>query len=210
MDIVLTPLHSEYGSIYAHINEIGTDLVVQWPEFFSLITAPPNHCRFHWYGYQSNRILNAEVLGLIWRPSGLTIVAQCLTGAFSISEQYFNGFAESSYSDVCDMQVTTSYLVFPFNLKSTQLEPYLIMARKGKPLSDDTRIAIIRMFYSGYNKKDIMKALDIGEMSFWRTLKQWRTNCHFRKQLTRETQGRPRKMGIIESSVCPNCTYCKC
>ena len=108
------------------------------------------------------------------------------------------------------MHVTTACLIFSLNLNSTQLELHLIMARKGKPLADDTRIAIIRMFYSGYNKKDIMKALDIGEGSFWRTLKQWQTNCHFRKHLTRETRGRPRKMGIIESSVCHSCINCIC
>ena len=102
------------------------------------------------------------------------------------------------------MHVTISYIIFPLNLKSTQLELYLIMAQKGKPLADDTRISIIRMFYSGYSKNDIMKALDIGEGSFWHTLKQWKTNCHFHKHLTRETQGRPQKIGIIESSVCPN------
>jgi hypothetical protein len=94
-------------------------------------------------------------------------------------------------------------------ISTAQLELYPIMARKGKPLADATRIAIIRMFHSGYKKKDIMKALDIGEQSFWRTLKLWRTNCYFRKHLTRETRGRPRKLGIIESSVCLNCTHCK-
>ena len=100
--------------------------------------------------------------------------------------------------------------ILSFLFPQSQLELHFIMARKGKPLSDDTRIAIIRMFHSGYNKKDIMKALDIGEGSFWRTLKQWQTNCHFCKHLTRETRGRPRKMGIIESSVCHSCINCIC
>ena len=98
------------------------------------------------------------------------------------------------------MHVTASYLVFLFNLESAQLELYVIMVRKGIPLADATQIAIVRMFYSGYNKKEILKALDIVEGSFWCTLEQWQTNCHFCKH----------SMGIIESLVCHGCTNCSC
>ena len=103
-----------------------------------LITASPNHCRFHWYGYQSNCFLDSQVIGPVWRPPGLIIDVQCLAGAITISGQYFNGFAELNHSGVCGVHVTTSYLICPLNLKATQLELCLIMARKGKPLANDT------------------------------------------------------------------------
>ena len=105
--------------------------------------------------------------------------------------------------------ITTFHLTCPPNINSAHLGLYLSMARKGKPLGDATCLAIIRMFHSGYNKKDIMRALDIGEQSLWQILKQWRTNQHFCRHLTRETQGRPWKMGIMESSVCSCCISCK-